>query len=99
MKYAILFEDNPGAAEVRTQHMPDHLAFLERNRASIEAAGPLVEADGRTGAGGLWLVNAVSESDARALVEEDPFWSTGLRKRVRILAWKQVFANGKRLVG
>ncbi|HKY93757.1 MAG TPA: hypothetical protein VJL84_00570, partial [Kiloniellales bacterium] len=29
-------------------------------------------------------------------VKADPFWPTGLRKGVRILAWKQVFGEGKR---
>ena len=32
-----------------------------------------------------------------ALVKEDPFWPTGLRRSVRILGWSQVFADGKRL--
>jgi hypothetical protein len=28
----------------------------------------------------------------------DPFWPTGLRKAVRVLAWMQVFADGKRRI-
>ena len=98
MKFAILFEDNLGVGELRTKHMPDHLAFLERNKDTIEAAGPLLESDGE-GAGGLWLVDVADQRVARALVEDDPFWPTGLRKSVRILTWKQVFSNGKRLIG
>jgi uncharacterized protein YciI len=31
-------------------------------------------------------------------VKKDPFWPTGLRKSVRILAWKQVFADGRRSI-
>ena len=31
------------------------------------------------------------------LVHEDPFWPTGLRKSVRVLLWKRVFADGKSL--
>jgi uncharacterized protein YciI len=96
MKFAILFEDNPERAAVRAQLMPDHLAFLERNAATILAAGPLAESGAP--AGGLWLVEAADEPSARALVEADPFWPTGLRKSVRILRWNQVFAAGKRLV-
>ncbi len=95
MKYAVLFEDNPGAGEVRKPNMPAHLAFLEANASAIVAAGPLLEADG-SAAGGLWLVEAQRESDVRGLVEADPFWPTGLRKSVRILQWFQVFADGKR---
>lgn len=95
MLYAVLFEDDPEHADARGRHMADHLAFLEREAAGIRAAGPLF--DGETGAGGLWLVEAGSESTVRTLVEADPFWPTGLRRSVRILAWRQVFADGRRL--
>lgn len=98
MLFAVLFEDNPGiGSDIRTRHMPDHLAFLERHTGKIVAAGPLTGTDG-SGAGGLWLVNAADEAGVQNLVEEDPLWPTGLRKSVRIMNWKQVFADGKRLI-
>ncbi|MEM7427456.1 MAG: YciI family protein [Pseudomonadota bacterium] len=98
MIYAVLFEDNDAAADKRPQFMPDHLTFLERNSSAIQAAGPM--ADGQSGdpAGGLWLVEAPDANTVKALVEEDPFWPTGLRKSVRILLWKQVFADGQRQI-
>ena len=98
MKFVVLFEDNPGAGTgVRAKYMADHLAFLEQNSANVEAAGPLKDQDGST-AGGLWIVEATNEAQVRKLVEEDPFWPTGLRKSVRILSWTQVFADGQRLI-
>lgn len=36
--------------------------------------------------------------DVDRLVRDDPFWPTGLRSAVRVLAWRQVFADGKRYV-
>ena len=98
MMYAVLFEDHAGRADMRAKHMPDHLAFLERNAASIQAAGPLEDAASETPAGGLWIVKADGAAAVRALIEADPFWPTGLRKSVRVLEWTQVFAAGKRLV-
>ena len=83
MLYAVLFEDDPAKTGERRRHMPAHLAFLEREADRIRAAGPLL--DGEAGAGGLWLVEA------------DPFWPTGLRRSVRILAWRQVFSDGRRV--
>ena len=77
--------------------MPAHLAFLEAH-AEIEAAGPLRDASGAP-AGGLWIVEAESEAAAEVLVKADPLWPTGLRASYRILAWTQVYANGRRLVG
>jgi uncharacterized protein YciI len=97
MKFVVLFEDNPAAGAIRRQHMAAHLAFLEKNAAKVMVAGPLQTSDGQ-GAGGLWLVEAADASEVDALVKEDPFWPTGLRKSVRILAWKQVFADGRRLI-
>ena len=98
MLYAVLFEDNTTvAADVRRQHLPAHLSFLEKNAARIKAAGPLRASSGDP-VGGLWLVEADSPDVVDALVKEDPFWSTGLRHSVRILSWSQVFADGRRLI-
>jgi len=92
MKFAILFEDNAEFADKRTAHMPEHQAFLARNAAKIQAAGPLFAAG--AGAGGLWIVEAANAEEARGLTEEDPFFPTGLRKKITVLEWRQVFADG-----
>jgi len=98
MEYIVLFEDNTAASiDVRRTHMPEHLAFLARNGSRIRAAGPLTAPDGQR-AGGLWLVTANDPSEIDTLINADPFWSTGLRRSVRILEWTKVFANGQRLV-
>jgi uncharacterized protein len=98
MLYAVLFEDNTAlAADVRRQRMSAHLSFLEKNAARIRAAGPLRASSGDP-AGGLWVVEADSSDEVDALVKDDPFWPTGLRRSVRILSWSQVFANGRRLI-
>ena len=97
MIYAVLFEDDASRAEMRPIHMPAHLAFLEQNASSILSAGPLTDTADGGPAGGLWLVQAETPEDVRALIEADPFWPTGLRKSVRILKWSQVFADGTRL--
>lgn len=98
MLYAVLFEDNPNlGSDIRRRQMPAHLAFLEKNAASIKAAGPLQVPSGGP-VGGLWLVEADGVELVDALVKEDPFWPTGLRHSVRILRWTQVFADGKRLI-
>jgi uncharacterized protein YciI len=97
MRYVVLFEDDPAKAEVRPRLMPDHQAFLKRNADRILEAGPLLAADG-SGAGGLWMVEAGSAQEVTRLVEADPFWPTGLRRSVRVLQWKRVFAGGQSLL-
>jgi len=95
--YIVLFDDDPEAdKDIRRRHMPAHLAFLESHAAQVKAAGPLT--DGGAPAGGLWLVDAADEAEVDALVRRDPFWPTGLRQSVRILAWTQVYADGARLI-
>ena len=94
--FAVLFEDDPTRADVRPRLMQDHLAFLERHAASIRSAGPLRDAAAQTPAGGLWLVEATDGSAVDALVRDDPFWPTGLRRSVRVLEWTRVFADGAR---
>ena len=99
MKFIVTFEDNDSMSHMRQEFMADHLSFLETNRDSIEAAGPLFRVENKEGAGGLWIVEADSGDAVHDLVKNDPFWPTGLRKSYTVLAWKQVFANGSRLVG
>lgn len=97
MLYAVLFEDEPTLGlDIRRQQMPAHLRFLEANARQIKAAGPL-RSSADEPAGGLWLVEAESPQAVDALVKADPFWPTGLRRSVRVLAWSQVFADGRRL--
>jgi uncharacterized protein YciI len=99
MKFIVQFEDNPNAgADIRAKYLQEHLAFLERNAGTVEAAGPLKTREGE-GSGGLWVVEADDPAEVDLLVKADPFWATGLRKSVHILAWTQVFANGRRLTG
>lgn len=98
MKFVILFEDDAAASpDIRATHMPEHLAFLEANADSIEAAGPVLDPSGK-GRGGIWVLEAESVREVERLVHEDPFWTTGLRKSFEILVWKQVFSGGTRLI-
>jgi uncharacterized protein YciI len=99
MLYIVMFEDDSSRAEMRQRYMQDHLAFLERNADRVRAAGPLRDAATGAPAGGLWLVEAESADAVAALYRADPFWPTGLRRSVRVLAWSQVFADGKRRTG
>jgi len=97
MIFVILFQDDPAHADKRMQYMQDHLAFLRRNAERVRGAGPMVTADGN-GAGGLWVVEAESFDAARHLAETDPLFSTGLRRKITILEWKQVFTSSANLV-
>ena len=98
MLYTIHFHDNLDAApDSCLRYMQKHLAYLSENSATIRAAGPLKESE-CTVKSGLWLVDVDTVDQAWALVKADPFWPTGLRDRVEIKHWAQVFADGQSLV-
>ena len=97
MQYIVLFEDTPGTEHLRQTNMAAHLAFLEAHSSELLAAGPLFAPDGQ-GAGGLWLVEAATPEAVQVLIEDDPFWPTGLRQSVTIRAWRHVFRQGQRLI-
>ncbi|SIT43715.1 hypothetical protein BN2475_450019 [Paraburkholderia ribeironis] len=61
------------------------------------APGEVLPSPLHTSAGGLWLVEADTPDAVDRLVRADPFWPTGLRRSVRVLIRKQVFADGARL--
>ncbi len=98
MIYAVLFEDDESHADKRPEFLSQHLAFLANHADEITAAGPLRDTNNGDPAGGLWLVEVDDVDIVRALIHEDPFWSTGLRKSFQILQWTRVFAAGERLV-
>jgi len=95
MRFVVKFADNEEHADKRQEFMKDHLAFLNKNGGAVLAAGPLIDPASGAGAGGLWVVEADSAADVQALVEEDPFFPTGLRKEIKIETWKLVFADGE----
>lgn len=98
MKFVVIFVDDENAdPNIRGAFMEQHLRFLEDQAHQVEAAGPLLDADGAAH-GGLWLVEAEDEAAVDALVKADPFWPTGLRASYDIKAWRQVFASGRRQI-
>ena len=98
MPFVVIFTDADTAdPNLRSRHMRDHLAFLEANASAIQAAGPLTDPGG-AGRDGLWIVAAESTEAVEALIKEDPFWPTGLRAGYAIIPWRQVYANGRRLI-
>ena len=95
MIFTVLFEDNPGKHDLRRAHMQDHLAFLDR-QSGVLGAGPLFD-NGGNGQGGLWVVEAETLQDVEAMLADDPFRNTGLRKSITVLEWRQVVRDGVRL--
>jgi hypothetical protein len=82
--YAVHFEDDPARHAVRETWRKSHLAFLGAHADRVLAAGALCREGSDAPVGGLWLVSAASELQARELIEADPYFAHGLRRTVRV---------------
>ena len=86
-RWAAIFDDKPGAVDIRDRNADDHVAFLNRHKGKIVDAGSLREAPGATPVGGLWVFENVSRDEAEAILKTDPFFVNQLRSGYRLLFW------------
>ncbi len=98
MLYVIRFTDKADRRKIRERYLDAHLAWLERQRQPILAAGSLRETPDSDPGGGLWVVEAESRQAVESLFLTDPFWVHGLRGSVEILHWSKAFPDQRRLL-
>lgn len=91
MLYMFHCTDKAGAAQVRLDNRPAHLAYLEANVNRVFAAGPLLSDDGQGMVGSLLIVDCADEAAAKDFAANDPYARAGLFESVEIRAWRRVF--------
>ncbi len=78
MLFSMFCIDKPGVMETRKEVMPAHIEYLSTEPVKIVMSGPLVDDDGETIIGSLYLF----EAEDRAAVEEfqrnDPLVQAGI---------------------
>lgn len=90
MHFVALCTDKPNGLEIRMQHRPEHLAWLEANKARILLAGPFLSAEGQM-CGSMLVIEATDLIDATALLAGDPFAKVGLFSTVEVKPWRRTF--------
>ena len=65
-----------------------HQTYLRDNSHRLLAAGPTFDPGCESPEGSIFLIEAEDFSDARAFVEQDPYFQFGMRDRVDIYAWR-----------
>ena len=95
MLFIVQFEDHPNVSELRKKLFDSHIEFLDRQKERVLVPGSLREVPSDEPVGGLWIVEAEDEAGVRALFEDDPFWTNGMRARVRINRWVKAFPDRK----
>ena len=87
MRWVAIFDDNAGVETIRKEHSAAHFEYLAAHRDRIVLAGGLRTAPGEWYCGGLWILEVDSREEAVTLVEQDPYFTRGLRKGYRLLVW------------
>jgi uncharacterized protein YciI len=89
MPYIAFCDDDPNvdAAGLRRQEKTAHFAYIESILDRLLVAGPL--ADGPTGEhqASLFVYATNEEAEARALLDNDPYFRAGIYGQVRITSF------------
>lgn len=92
MLFALICTDKANSLDLRLSVRPDHLAYLDSLGASLKAAGPFTDDDGKP-MGSLVIIEAVDKAAAKAMAENDPYAKAGLFASVEIRPWKWLIKN------
>jgi uncharacterized protein YciI len=93
MLFAVTIEDKPGMAGTRRAARGAHLDWLERHRAMLVIAGPIMDGEGNS-IGSVRVVEAPDRAAVEALTEGDPFARAGCFARVSIHPYRVVYKDG-----
>lgn len=80
--------DMPDMVAVREAVRPDHIAFMKQFGSRAKVGGPLLDTDGETKIGGMYVLEAGSLEDARESAMQDPYVKAGLFETVRVREWR-----------
>jgi len=85
----VIFSEPTEKAGDRRKVFPKHIAHqldIEK-KGILFAAGPFVDARGKSSGAGMIIIRAKSMAEARRIADRDPFHKLGYR-RYRIQAWQ-----------
>lgn len=98
MAYVIQTRDKPDYGHVRAEWRAQHIAYLDRYKDRLLAAGALVDDDASGGHGGVIILDTDDREEAENFVANDPFGRAGLFESVSVTRWRKAFFDGQRLV-
>jgi uncharacterized protein YciI len=87
MHFVIHAVDKPGIIETRAKHFRAHRLHLDESRrhgVEIFTAGSLVDEDGETPVGSLFVVEAKDRAAVDAFTQSDPYHVHGVWDRVDV---------------
>jgi uncharacterized protein YciI len=96
MQFAIIVHDKPGSGPLRSEMRQPHLDYWGQVGEKLVFGGPLLGEDDAP-CGGILIVEAADEAEARALLDKDPFVVSGLFASITISKFRHVLTHGKRV--
>ncbi len=81
--FAAYCVDAPGSEKPRREQLEAHLRYVEQVMDRLLVAGPLKDASG-TIIGSLIVFGVHSEAEARTLLDEDPYYRSGVWQEITI---------------
>lgn len=82
MLYMICCFDVPDGGAARQAAMDAHLVYVKQHIGKFESIGPLMDADGKTAVGSLFIGDFPDAAAARAHINADPFTRAGVFESV-----------------
>jgi uncharacterized protein YciI len=79
--------DKPDGLPLRMEIRPQHLEFIDANRAAIRAAGPFLN-DAGDMCGSMLIIEADDHASAAALAARDPYAIAGLFESSTLRPWR-----------
>jgi uncharacterized protein YciI len=88
-RWVVIFEDHPREIgdPIRKNHHQAHFDYLAEHSDRILIGGGLRPSPEEWYCGGLWVIEVDKREDAVALIENDPYFTLGLRKGYRLMIW------------
>ena len=97
MLFAVVCCDRPDTSALRAHALEAHKAYIDTWAHALVTSGPLLDDDGVTRNGQLYLIDVADRGAADAFVKEDPFTRAELFNTVLVRRITPVIVNGERV--
>lgn len=87
MLFTIFCIDKPGVAEKRNAVQNAHRDYLALSSIKLVMSGPLVDDDGETVVGSLYVVEAEDRAEVEAFQKDDPLVAADLWESIEVRAF------------
>lgn len=94
--FAVMCFDRVNSAKIRRESLEEHRKYVNEHASIILSSGPLLDDDGKTRCGQLFILDVPELKDAAAFINADPFTTSGLFDKVIVRQFAPIFSDGAR---